>query len=200
MTLTIICLITASLLTGVYLLARPKILAQKAQAEKEALEEVIPEAKCFEPVIRDREVTYFRAYSSVDKRKILGYAFRAEAQGYSSIIETMAGVDSQGKITGIKILAQNETPGLGAKINEIVAEKTLWQAIKALVVREKKVPDVSGQPWFCEQFKDKKIKDLIVVKAATKKNIQAITGATISSKAITDSVREKVKEILRYEQ
>jgi len=88
---------------------------------------------------------------------------------------------------------------LGAKIDEIVVEKTLWQAIKELFVREKKAPDVSGQPWFCEQFKDKKIKDLIVVKAATKKNIQAITGATISSEALTNSIRKKAKGILNYE-
>ena len=42
----------------------------------------------------------------------------------------------------------------------------------------------------------KEIEDLIVIKTATEKNIQAITGATISSEALTDSVGEKAKEIL----
>lgn len=199
LTLTVICLVTASLLTGVYLLTRPKILEQKAQAEKEALEEVIPEAGYFEPVLKDNQAIYFRAYSSSDKKKILGYAFKTEGQGYSSAIETMAGMDTEGKITGIKILEQNETPGLGAKISEVLAKKTLWQAIKEFFAPEKRLPEMPLKPWFCGQFKGKRIKDLIVVKDATKKNIQAITGATISSEALTNSVREKAKEISNYE-
>lgn len=191
LTLTVICLVTASLLTGVYLLTRPKILEQKAQAEKEALEEVIPEAGYFEPVLKDNQTIYFRAYSSSDKKKILGYAFNTEGQGYSSVIETMAGMDVEGKITGIKILEQNETPGLGAKINEVLAKKTLWQAIKELFTPREKPLEISSRPWFCAQFKGKRIENLTV---------QAITGATISSEALTDSVREKAKEILEYEQ
>ncbi|MBL7084921.1 MAG: FMN-binding protein [Candidatus Omnitrophica bacterium] len=214
LTLSIICLVMASLLTGIYLLTNPKILEQRTKAEQEALEEVMPEAGYFEPVKKDGEISYFRAYSSVDKtpplkelggsipvdkRKILGYAFRTEAQGYSSLIETMAGMDTKGKITGIKILAQNETPGLGAKVSEVKTKKTLWQAIKEFFSSEKEIPELPSQPWFCAQFKNKKIEDLVVVKGATEKNIQAITGATISSEALTNSVREKAKEILSYE-
>ncbi|MBU3933566.1 MAG: RnfABCDGE type electron transport complex subunit G [Candidatus Omnitrophica bacterium] len=197
LTLTIICFIIASLLTGVYLLTRPRILEQKAQEERQALKEVLPEAGYFEPVVRDGRKIYFRAYSSSDKKQILGYAFRAQAQGYSGLIETMAGMNIQGRITGIKILAQKETPGLGAKIEEVKVQKSLWQAIKELFTREQKAYEIPDKPWFCAQFKGKKISELIVVKTLTERNIQAITGATISSEALTDSVREKAKEILR---
>lgn len=199
LTLTIICFITATLLTGVYLLTRPKIVEQKAQEEKLALKEIFPEAGYFEPQVKDGKTPYFKVYLSGDKKKLLGYAFRAQGQGYSSDIETMAGVDTQGKITGIKILAQNETPGLGAKIAEVKAKKTLWQAIKEFFTKGQKAREIASEPWFCTQFKGKKIEDLIVVNAPTEKNIQAITGATISSEALTDSVREKAKEILKYE-
>lgn len=196
LTLTIICLITASLLTGVYLLTSPRILEQKAKSEQQALKEVLSPAGYFEPVVTDGKIVYFKAYLSADKNKIIGYAFRAKAKGYSSIIESVAGIDTQGRITGIKILAQNETPGLGGKICEILAKKTLWQAMKEFFTPRKKSQPIPDQPWFCAQFKDKKIVDLIVVKTPTEKNIQAITGATISSQALTDSVRKKAQEIL----
>ena len=70
LTLTIICLVTASLLTGVYLLTRPKIIAPKEKAEQQALEEVIPEAGYFEPVMRQGKISHFRAYLSSRKRRM----------------------------------------------------------------------------------------------------------------------------------
>ena len=200
LTLTVICLVTASLLTGIYLLTRPKILEQKERVQEEALQAVLPEAGYFEPVLQEDGFSYFRAYLSSKKKKLLGFAFKTEAQGYSSLIETMAAVDTKGKIVGVEILAQNETPGLGAKIDEVLVKKTLWQAIKEAFTGKKESPQISAEPWFCQQFKGKSIQDLVVVKEPTKKNIQAITGATISSEALTDSVREKAKKILEYEQ
>lgn len=199
LTLTLICFIAAFLLTAVYFLTSPKILAQKELTEKEALEEVFPEAGYFEAVERDGPA-YFRAYSSAEKKVLLGYVFKTAGKGYSSVIEAAAGMDTAGTITGIKVLAQNETPGLGARINEILETRTLWQAIGGLFLADKKGRPVSaGTPWFCLQFQGKKIEDLTVVTTAAEKNIQAITGATISSRALTDSVRKRAEEILRYE-
>lgn len=200
LTLTIICLVTASLLTGVYFLTAPKILEQKTQQERQALNYVLPQAGYFEPVFRAEQISYFRAFRSTQKKELLGYAFRAEAQGYADLIVTMAGMDVQGKITGIKILQQNETPGLGAKINEVLATKTLWQAIKEQFSKKGKLPRLEQEPWFCRQFPGKRIEDLIVTQEASGKNIQAVTGATISSEALTSSVREKAKQILKDEQ
>ena len=199
LTLTVICLITATLLAGVYHLTQPKILEQKRRQEQQALKEVFAEAGYFKPVLKGEKILYFKAYRDVDEKKILGYAFKAQAQGYSSIIETMAAVDTQGRITGVKILSQNETPGLGARINEVLAQETFWQAVKSLYRQAEKRPKKSDEPWFCAQFKGKEIEDLIVIQSPTEKNIQAVTGATISSQALTDSVREKAKEILQYE-
>jgi electron transport complex protein RnfG len=196
LTLSIICFITASLLTGVYLLTKPKILEQKAEEEKTALRDVFPSAESFEPVIKEGKTLFFNVYQ---EEKIAGFAFRAEAQGYSGPIETMAGMDLQGRITGIRILEQKETPGLGAKISEVLVTKTLWQAIKEFFSpKDEEIPP-AAEPWFCAQFKDKEIAELVVVTKPTERNIHAVTGATISSQAVTDSVREKAKEILEYE-
>ena len=198
LTLSLICMVTATLLTAVYLFTRPKILKQKARAQQEALKEVLPEAGYFEPVIKEGKGLYFRAYASADKQKLIGYAFIARGQGYSSQIETMAGIDRQGRISGIRILSQNETPGLGAKINEVLAEKSLWQRVKEIFGLRKQQAQQVFKPWFCEQFKGKKVQALTVVADKTERNIQAVTGATISSEALTNSVRQKAKQILSY--
>ena len=190
LTLSLICMVMASLLSGVYFLTRAKILEQKTHEKKQALKEVCPKAGYFEPIVENGKVVYFKAYESANKEGFLGYAFRTEAQGYSSVIEAMAGMDREGRITGVRILAQNETPGLGARISEVLVRKTLWEAIKELFSREKRYAELADEPWFCAQFKGKKISD----------DIQAITGATISSQGLIDSVREKAKEVLRYEQ
>ena len=50
-------------------------------------------------------------------------------------------------------------------------------------------------PWFQEQFKDKALNQLTVVREADPTRIQAITGATISTKAVVASVENGVKKI-----
>ncbi|MFC1631040.1 RnfABCDGE type electron transport complex subunit G [Candidatus Omnitrophota bacterium] len=187
LTLSIICLVTATLLTGVYVLTNPKIVEQKAQQASLALRQVMPEAGYFEPVSLNGEAGYFKAYASANKKKLLGYAFRAQAQGYSSVIETMAGIDRAGKITGIVVLAQNETPGLGARIEEVLVTQTLWQKIKEMFSSKQGPQPSTTQPWFCQQFVGQDIDDLTV---------DAISGATISSAALTDSVRQRAQQIL----
>ncbi len=154
--LGLICVVASGLLAGMNSLTKTRIIAQ-AQAEEDAgLKEVLPQAARFEAVKSGEEIIYYRAYDGVGK--LIGVAFKASGKGYSSTIETMAGMLKDGTITAIKILSHNETPGLGAN----VAESS-----------------------FSSQFKDKK--DLA--------QVQAITGATISSKAVIDSVNNKAQEI-----
>jgi electron transport complex protein RnfG len=68
----------------------------------------------------------------------------------------------------INVLTTKETPGLGDKIKE---DK------------------------FRNQYKGKGVENLEIVKTPTEEKIQAITGATISSKAVTDGVREAIEEL-----
>ncbi len=154
--LGLICIIAAGFLAGVNTLTKSRIISQ-AQAEEEAgLKEVIPEGTHFEAVKSAEETIYYKAHDK--EGKLIGIAFKASAKGYSSTVETLVGMLQDGTILAIKILNQNETPGLGSR--------------------------VAGSE-FTGQFKSKK--DL--------SDIQAITGATISSKAVIDSVKSKVEEI-----
>jgi electron transport complex protein RnfG len=154
--LAIICIVAAGLLAGVNSLTKDKIL-QQAQAEEEAsLKEVMPAGASFEAIKSDNDTLYYKVYD--ESKNFIGIAFKASGKGYSSIIETMVGMLKDGTITAIKILSQNETPGLGARVSE---------------------------PGFTSQFTRKK--DLI--------EVEAITGATISSKAVIDSVQKKAEEL-----
>lgn len=158
--LALICLVAAGSLAAVNALTRPKILAAALAEENEALNQVMPLASKFTPVKEagDEKILYYRAFDAQDK--LIGYILKAEGKGYSSVIETLAGVFTDGKISAIKIIALNETPGLGMRVAE---------------------------EGFTGQFKGKDSIDLT--------GVNAITGATISSKAVMDSVMQKAKEI-----
>lgn len=154
--LSIICIVAAGLLAGVNSLTKGRILEQARAEEEASLKEVIPEGVSFEAIKSDSDTLYYKAYDQ--SKKFIGIAFKASGKGYSSTIETMVGMLKDGTITAIKVLSQNETPGLGAR--------------------------VSGSD-FTGQFKDKK--DL--------SEVVAITGATISSKAVIDAVQKKAEEL-----
>jgi len=157
--LAIICAVASGLLAGMNSLTKAKIIAQAQAEEDSALREVMPEGEHFEPVRKGEDIIYYKVNNK--DNKFIGVVFKASGKGYSSIVDTLVGMSQDGTIAAIKILNQNETPGLGARIAE---------------------------PSFTGRFANKNIQDL--------SGVQAITGATISSKAVLNSVQEKVKEIL----
>lgn len=181
--LMFICLLSAGLLSFVYFLTNPKILAQKVKEEKGSLKEVLPFASSFKPIKKDEKILYYRGFD--EKGNIVGYCFLAYGKGYSNTIETLVGIRPDGKISGIKILHQNETPGLGSRICEVKKGETLWEALRRKKAKGSIKPK---RPWFQEQFKGKRVDEL--------GRIEAISGATVSSQAVIDSVKEKIKEIL----
>lgn len=158
--LALICTVAVGLLAGVNYLTKSRIIAQAQAGEDTSLKEVVPEGVIFKPVKSGEDIIYYKAYDG--KGKLVGVAFKSSGKGYSSAIETMVGMLKDGTITAIKILNQNETPGLGARVAE---------------------------PEFAGQFANKNIQGLA--------RVEAITGATISSKAVIDSVKEKAEEIIR---
>ncbi len=158
--LALICVIAAGLLAGVNVLTQPKILAQAQAEEQAALKEVMPTAAKFTEIKsdEDEEILYYKAFDSQDK--LIGFAFKASGKGYSSTIETLAGIFLDEKISAIKVISANETPGLGSKITE---DK------------------------FRSQFTNQQAQDL--------SGVQIIAGATISSRAVINSVMKKANQI-----
>jgi electron transport complex protein RnfG len=102
--------------------------------------------------------------------KLVGQVIAAEAQGYGGPVKMMFGIDLQEKITAVKIVSQTETPGLGAKII---------------------------QPEFTAQFTGKTIDQLALKKDdPAKGTIDAISGATISPRAVTRGLRSGLNYLL----
>ncbi|MEI6631988.1 MAG: FMN-binding protein [bacterium] len=157
-TLALICIIASGLLAGMNLLTKDRISAQAQDEEEASLREVLPQGERFEAVKAKEEVLYYKAYDK--EGRFIAVAFKAAGKGYSSTIESMVGMSRDGLINAIKILSQNETPGLGSRVVE---------------------------PGFVLGFSNKNLSEL--------NNIQAITGATISSGAVIDSVKKKAEEI-----
>lgn len=131
-TLTIVSLLASLGVSSTFLLTRNTIRKKEQAARTEALYKVLPGLEG-EPV----EVSPANApdsdriYKGIDKSgQILGYAACGEAQGYSSKIKVMVGVDSHfEKVLGVSVLAQNETPGLGTKMTEVESNATWWSLI-----------------------------------------------------------------------
>jgi electron transport complex protein RnfG len=145
--LAIICAVASGLLAGMNALTKSRIIAQAQAEEEESLKEVMPEAAHFEAVKEDDEVIYYKAQDA--QGKLIGVAFKASGKGYSSTIETMVGMLTDGTITAIKILSQNETPGLGANVSGLeftgqfknIKDVSLVQAITGATTSSEAVID-----------------------------------------------------------
>lgn len=156
--LGLICVLAAGLLAGVNVLTRSKIAEQGQAEEQSALKEIMPQAEKFIPVGQAPEVLYYKAVNS--QKQLIGFIFKASGKGYSSVIQTLAGMNLRGEISAVKVISQNETPGLGMRVTENK---------------------------FTDQFKNQDSLSL--------SDVQAITGATISSEAVMSSVIKKAQEI-----
>lgn len=96
----------------------------------------------------------------------IGKIILSKPKGYAGAIEMLVGIDFKNKITKMKIVKQSETPGLGAKITK---------------------------PEFLAQFENKTKDQLKLKKDSSSGTIDAITGATISSRAIIKGIKDAVE-------
>lgn len=169
--LVAIYLLGGLILALVYAKTSP-IMYQNAVLEKEeALKTLMPEAdsiqKAGDWTVHDQHAEYF-----VVKKgdTVIGYIIQSFGKGYSSYINTLVAVDPDFKVRKINVLGHAETPGLGDEIEK---------------------------DSFKNQFAGKGADHLKVQKTETTENIQAISGATISSRAVAeDAVKSGVEFLL----
>jgi electron transport complex protein RnfG len=195
--LMITAAIAAGALGGIYTAAKPRIDEQERLREENAKKAVLPQAAegIYVEVDSEDDFEYFEGYADKERTQLVGYTFVAEGKGYSSTIRTVVGVDLSGVVTGIKIIFQQETPGLGAKVEEVASTTTLWSTIGNVFTGGAGEPAEDIAPWFQEQFVGKSVKSLEVIKGETDDKIESLTGATISSEAVTRSVREGIERL-----
>jgi electron transport complex protein RnfG len=173
-----ISLVITFALAEVNSITKPEILRQQAEKTNKALRSVLPEAAegVIEPVQNDKgEVDYYIGYGDKEKKELIGYAFEASKSGYSGDVVEIVGITPEGEIKKVVITRHTETPGLGAKctMNE----------------------PFDGKKWSLQQFIGKKAGELKVDKDGG--NIVSITGATITSRAVTKGIRAKMEKVLK---
>ncbi len=178
--LFIICVVAAGFLSLTNSVTAPIIAENKLQSEIQAKQEVLPQGKEFKEMDSGKMSELFKNANNEKLNnivqisiadadgKFVGMVIKTSVAGYKGSIVMLVGIDAKGNINSYKVLSHTETPGLGDKIT---SEK------------------------FSAQFTGKLTDEsLVVVKRAAQKSseIQAITGATISSKAVTLAVNSAI--------
>jgi len=169
--LVVVYLIGGFILAFVYSVASPMIFRNNEKAEQDALKQLIEGAdftKLGDWTIHEKHAKYFEAKKD---GQTVGYVVQSFGKGYSSYINTMVAVDRDFKVGKINILGHAETPGLGDEIET---------------------------DWFKNQFMGKDSDHLKVLKTDTTEYIQAISGATISSRAVAeDAVKNGIAFLVK---
>jgi electron transport complex protein RnfG len=176
--LLIICAVSAGALALVDATTSARI------QENEAFKERILRGKALAGEQQGGGIVFDPEPVSIDTRQyytgrldgeFVGTAFTAATnKGYSGPIEIVIAMDKTGeKVAGVRIKSHSETPGLGANATEI------------------KYGEI--EPWFLAQFEGLRPAEIRLKKDSPDGTIDAITAATITSRAITDCVREEAQ-------
>ncbi|RJQ44021.1 MAG: FMN-binding protein [Nitrospiraceae bacterium] len=166
--LVVIYLAGGLLIAFVYAKTSP-IMFIKAKEEKEAaLKTMMPAADKIDHLgewsPHHKHAGYYVAKKGDEE---LGYIVEGFGKGYSSYINVLVSVDKNFTVQKVSVLSHAETPGLGDEIEK---------------------------DYFLNRFPGKTEETLVVIKGDTADKVEAISGATISSRAVTeDGVRNGVK-------
>jgi electron transport complex protein RnfG len=150
-----------------------KTIAQRQEADLQAgLQEVFPAATGFTPTDKvtssNPKIVFDAAYTANGPSGSLGIAVKVHGPSYGGDTTLIVGVSTDGTITGVKVLENKDTPGLGAN-----------------AANPKYYVDKATKTTFPGQFAGKKVTDAFVVK----QDVIAITSATITSRSITNLVQ-----------
>ena len=160
--------ICVGLLGVVNQITLPIIEANSLKIEQESMKQLLSEADNFIQVNAISDTLIKKVFVAKSSSNIVGYVVNVEPKGYGGTIGLLVGIDSDHVIKGVKILSHSETPGFGAN---------------------------ADKPAFIDQYTGRKGL-LKVIKTTPKEGeIQAITGATITSAAITEGVNAAVNYV-----
>lgn len=186
--LTLITVIAGLLLGVVYEITKEPIAAEQKRAKEEAYKEVFADADTFEVITVDEtkvkeklseegyNVTINEAMKVYDKSSnVIGYVLTVtDHEGYGGDIQFAMGVKSDSTVNGISFLAISETAGLGMK---------------------------AAEEDFMKQFAGKNVKSFRYTKngASVDEEIDAISGATITTNAVVNGVNAGIYYISTLE-
>lgn len=160
-----ICLVCAALLGMVYFFTEAPIADAAAKKQAQAISAVLPACDKIEEVSEG-------VFKGTTAGKLVGYAIKTSEGGFGGAVNIITGITAEGVIYNVAVLSQSETPGLGAKCTE---------------------------PLFADQFKNLNPKggSLRVIKKGEAEGdgtVNAISAATITSKAFTKAVNKALEQ------
>ena len=176
--LLIICAVAAVALGLTNDFTYDKIQEQRKIASEQARIAVLPSASTFASAtesemseISSQFEIVSEAYVGLDASgNVVGYVIKSTPSGFSGEIEVVTGVSLDGLVTGLRVGTHNETPGLGAKATDALFFDQYTGLSTEAEIGVSKTP-------------------------ASGNDIQAITGATITSAAVTDGANISIQAV-----
>ena len=163
--LFVICIVSGGVLGVVYNATKDPIAAAETAKKTEAIKNVLPEFNELKETmvmsaLEDVEIPFYLAYDA--DNNFIGAAVETFTnKGFSGNISLMVGILADGTLKNISVLQHAETPGLGSKMTE---------------------------PTFKDQFNGKKADSFNIKVKKDGGDVDAITAATISSRAFCDAI------------
>ena len=183
-------LLCGVLIVGVFQLTFPIIKQNKAEALDRAILQVVPGADTKSVFKLDGErlvpssiddESPLKYYACYEGGRLAGVAVEAAGQGFQDIIRVLYGYSPETRaVIGLKVLESKETPGLGTKIETDPDWRTNFDALSVEVAEDGRT---IANP-------------IVLVKPGEKTDpwqIEAISGATISSRAIATLLRKSTE-------
>lgn len=137
-TVIAVCAVSSGGLALTYAVTKDRIAEQEKAAINKALAEVVPGGQEFAPmgddVLADAQATagetvVYDVYEAHDAAgEPIGYGMRVGPRGYGGPIRMVVGMDRDGKVSGVIIVANNETPGLGTKAVGLDDDALEWRS------------------------------------------------------------------------
>lgn len=161
--LFLICVVVTAALAGTNALTADKIAALEAQNQAEAMARVLPADEYVQKTgsLDGTETSYYIARQG---GQAIGAVYITAAKGYGGDVSVMTAIKADGAIAAVEILAAaDETPGLGQN---------------------------AMKPDFAAQFAGKSGQVDVVKNGAAENQVNALTGATITSRAVADAVNQ----------
>lgn len=162
LSLVLISMVMSAALGFVYLKTKGPIEAASRQKEIAAIKQVLPEFDS-DPSAGKTEKDGVIVYQVSKQNKLVGFAIKSFTdKGFGGHVEIMAGFLPNGSINKVVVLINKETPGLGTKMTD---------------------------PKFSDQFLGKNPADFILKIKKDGGKVDAITAATVSSRAYCDALQ-----------
>ena len=178
------CVVVAGLLGVVNMVTEPNITAINKAKTEAAMKAVVADAEnsyFSDPLEISADMaaaaasaggTVTEFYEVNDGVVAIGHALKVVASGSQGSIEMMVGLDLEGTVTGVSVVKNSETAGIGSKVMD-------------------NEPNVKGVP-VLDQFIGKGPADGTLNVGS---NVDAITGATVSTKGVTAGVNAAIAAI-----